>query len=136
MNSDADAYADANKWDWGCISSDEDLIKNVAWSPDGNRIAFTYGHHATLASDLSTITSDANWQTYIYDLAEDKPTQMTSTGSINSCPSWTPDGEKILFNSNRDGNIEIYIMNADGSSQTRMFERDGNQFCPVWQPRP
>ena len=35
-------------------------------------------------------------------------------------PSWSPDGNKITFYSNRDGNSEIYVMNADGTGQTRL----------------
>lgn len=38
----------------------------------------------------------------------------------NSGPVVSPDGSKILFRSNRDGNEEIYVMNADGSNQTRL----------------
>ena len=35
-------------------------------------------------------------------------------------PAWSPDGSKIAFESGRDGNLEIYVMNADGSGQTRL----------------
>ena len=35
-------------------------------------------------------------------------------------PVWSRDGTKIAFTSERDGNAEIYIMNADGTQQTRL----------------
>ncbi len=33
---------------------------------------------------------------------------------------WSPDGSRIAFASNRDGNVEIYVMNADGGGQRRI----------------
>ena len=35
---------------------------------------------------------------------------------------WSPDGEKISFMTNRDGNYEIYVMNADGSGQLNVSQ--------------
>ena len=35
-------------------------------------------------------------------------------------PSWSPDGNKIAFYSTKDGNGEIYVMNADGSGRERL----------------
>jgi len=46
----------------------------------------------------------------------------------NGMPSWSPDGSKIAFVSNRDGNMDIYTMNADGSS-VRQLTR--NPFAAV-----
>jgi hypothetical protein len=40
--------------------------------------------------------------------------QLTYTES--SYPSWSPDGTKIVFHSNRNGNADIYTMNIDGSN--------------------
>ena len=41
--------------------------------------------------------------------------------SSDNCPT-TPNPEKIAFTSNRDGNNEIYVMNADGTNQTRLTD--------------
>ena len=46
----------------------------------------------------------------------------------DSGPAWSPDGKKIVFTSNRDGNSEIYVMNADGSGQTNLT-RNGADDC-------
>jgi TolB protein len=37
--------------------------------------------------------------------------------------AWSPLGDKIAFVSRRDGNLEIYVMNADGSGQPRLTQR-------------
>jgi tricorn protease-like protein len=41
---------------------------------------------------------------------------------------------KIAFNSNRDGNEEIYVMNADGTGQTRLTNDAASDFLPAWSP--
>jgi dipeptidyl aminopeptidase/acylaminoacyl peptidase len=42
--------------------------------------------------------------------------------------------EKIAFASNRDGNTEIYVMNADGSNQVNLTNNAGNDFNPAFSP--
>jgi TolB protein len=44
------------------------------------------------------------------------------------------DGARILFVSERDGNPEIYVMNADGSSQTRITDHPADDRDPSWAP--
>ena len=41
---------------------------------------------------------------------------------------------KIVFRSNRDGNWEIYVMNADGSGQKRLPNIAGSDWLPSWSP--
>ena len=48
--------------------------------------------------------------------------------------AWSPDGSKIVFDSNRDGNDEIYVMNADGSGQTNLTNNPARDFLPCWGP--
>jgi Tol biopolymer transport system component len=42
--------------------------------------------------------------------------------------------QPIVFTSDRDGNDEIYVMNADGSNQTRLTNNTANDWGPVWSP--
>ena len=55
--------------------------------------------------------------------------RQTMTG-----PAWSPDGRQIAFVSDRDGNWEIYVMNADGSSQTNLTNDLPDDTGPVWSP--
>src|SRR5687767_3392148 len=40
----------------------------------------------------------------------------------------------IAFQSNRDGNNEIYVMNGDGSGLTNLTDNPADDFGPVWSP--
>jgi TolB protein len=49
--------------------------------------------------------------------------------------SWSPDGRRIVFASTRDGNGEIYVMNADGSGQRIVEARPStHEWSPEWSP--
>jgi Tol biopolymer transport system component len=61
--------------------------------------------------------------------------RLTNNNASDGSPSWSPDSEKIVFSSNRDGNSEIYVMNADdGSEQTRLTEESQADGSPRWSP--
>src|SRR5262249_56484687 len=50
-------------------------------------------------------------------------------------PDWSPDGRKIAFTSNREGNPEIYVMNADGSDPVRLtFSNGASSNSAHWSP--
>ncbi len=60
--------------------------------------------------------------------------RLTSDPAHDDLPAWSPDGSRIAFVSNRDGNLEIYVMNADGSNQTRLTVTSGADYSPTWSP--
>src|SRR5688572_22394463 len=49
-------------------------------------------------------------------------------------PAWSPDGARIAFYSERDGNAEIYVMKADGSGVTRLTNTSADEGYPAWSP--
>jgi hypothetical protein len=49
-------------------------------------------------------------------------------------PAWSPDATRIAFASRRDGNFEIYSMNADGSELTRLTDDPAEDVEPAWSP--
>jgi Tol biopolymer transport system component len=57
-----------------------------------------------------------------------------STPGDVQTPAWSPDGRKLAFVSRRDGNSEIYVMNADGSGLRNVTRTRSNDLDPVWSP--
>ena len=52
----------------------------------------------------------------------------------NDAPSFSPDGTRIAFTSFRDGNGEIYVMNADGSAERRLTRNAAHDDHAAWSP--
>ena len=68
-------------------------------------------------------------------------TRLTNNAGANYQPAWSPDGSKIAFISTRDGggpsgfNTGLYLMNADGTNQTRVtFDDETLEGFPAWSP--
>ena len=82
-----------------------------AWSPDGRRIAFEYNPSPT---GLRPGASDI----YVMNAERGRTTvrRLTSVLGFDGDPAWSPDGRKIVFESTRSGNADIWVMNADGTN--------------------
>ena len=57
-----------------------------------------------------------------------------STPGDVQTPAWAPDGRKLAFVSERDGDAEIYVMKADGSAQENLTRQPANDSHPSWSP--
>jgi Tol biopolymer transport system component len=60
--------------------------------------------------------------------------QLTTTAASNLRPAWSPDGQRVVFQSNRDGPYHIYLMNADGSNVQQLSSGDQDDRHPAWSP--
>jgi Ca2+-binding RTX toxin-like protein len=60
-------------------------------------------------------------------------TRLTNNPFTDAYPTFSPDGKKIAFTSNRDGgNYEVYVMDADGQNQTNISNKNNADFEPDW----
>ncbi|MEO0563640.1 MAG: PKD domain-containing protein, partial [Chloroflexota bacterium] len=57
-----------------------------------------------------------------------------TTPLAGNFPRWSPDSSRILFTSEQDGNSEVYVINADGSGQTRLTTSDTEDTQADWSP--
>jgi Tol biopolymer transport system component len=106
------------------------------WSPDGTKLAFVSARNGGGRKEIYVINVDG---TGLVQLTTN--VQLTSDGqgavySQDIDPSWSPDGLSIAFASNRDGisNLELYVMNSDGSNQRRLTNVTNDDRYPTWSP--
>lgn len=103
-----------------------EINSSISWSPDGKKILYSkenspnkYGSHFN--------------DVYVYDVDNKKEERLTH-GLRAKDPAWSPDGGKIVFVTNGDGNNNIGVMNVDGSNVRYLTDKqDGTQFYnPRW----
>lgn len=102
-----------------------------AWSPDGSKIAFTSSRDSYYDSGDRKVTV---LNIYVLDTGTLQQVQLTDTQEWDSLPSWSPDGERIAFQSSRGGNNEIYGMASDGSGQANLTRNAASDVNPAWSP--
>ena len=94
-------------------------------SPDGTRVLYT--RLASLGAE--------EFQIRVMDADGTNDRAITAVNnSRDHLPAWSPDGTQILFTTDRDGNEEIYRMNADGSNQINVSRSDSIDHTPSWSP--
>ena len=70
-------------------------------------------------------------RTALRDYNQQETNHLASDGG----PAWSPDGKYMAFDSNRGrGTTTIYLMNADGSKQTKLTSDPPVDFSPAWSP--
>ena len=60
--------------------------------------------------------------------------RLTGGRAVDYFPSWSPDGSRLVFVSNRDGDDELYVMRADGSQLRQLTHNKAVDTTPAWSP--
>ncbi|MBA4384488.1 MAG: hypothetical protein C0410_07105 [Anaerolinea sp.] len=106
-------------------TSNEGRLGNVtepAFSFDGSMLAYTH-----------EFGGKTNIFTAVYTDRGRTSTQLTDTG-MDYSPCWSSDNKWVLFTSERDGDAEIYIMDATGGNLTNLSQLPSTDKEPSWQP--
>ena len=116
------------------LTNNSDGDWDPSWSPDGKRIVFCSERDGHPDRVPGWFTSEI----YVMDADGSNQQNLTNDPSDDRSPSWSPDGKRIVFQSdrdnNRDHNIEIYVMDADGSNQQRLTNNLTEDEYPAWSP--
>lgn len=94
-----------------------------AWSPDGTQLIFSS-------------SMQSNPELYVSDINGGRPKRLTISNGANMSPSWNPKtGATIAFVSDRGGTPQLYLMNSDGTSVTKLdLPGKGYVIDPAWSP--
>lgn len=76
---------------------------------------------------------DGDADIYLMDLDGGNLTQITSSSAHDLYPSWSPDGKRIVYQTN-DGDQEITIIDISSKKVTMVTGNDCNDWAPVWSP--
>jgi hypothetical protein len=106
------------------INTAED--RQPAWSPTDDVIMF--------ASDID---GPGELEIYRMDREGSELKRLTYSINTNDSPAWNADGTQVVFTSTRNGDRDLYTMNADGTNDRAVIVRDAEgaaDFNPAWSP--
>jgi TolB protein len=108
-------FIDAN----GIEQSFETLGDQPSWSPDAQWVVVKLCRPECGLWIINRDNTDAR--------------QLTGEGS-DGLPAWSPDGLKIAFSRNVADNVDIFVIDVDGTNLQRLTTAPGNDSVPAWTP--
>ena len=109
------------------LTSDDDV--NPVWSPDGDAIAFVRNVDGNRDIYLLLPEDDDDWRGPV------KAQPLIASPAADHSPDWAPDGDTLVYVSERDGNAEIYTLESDeGDPPQRLTTNEAEDSQPVWSP--
>jgi Tol biopolymer transport system component len=114
------------------ILSEPMLIMNLVSSPDGEKLAF-WGCPGSIAFDC--IPPEEDLDVWVVNWDGSGLTNLTENSAQSDMhPDWSPDSLQIVFDSDRSGTPQIYIMDADGGNLRALTNDSLQNTQPRWSP--
>ena len=120
------------------LTEDSYEDKDPAWSPDGRFIAFSSDRPFSNNKNADSTFFDSSgffygkYNLFLFDLQTNKITPLTHGEGNNISPTWSPDGKKICFVSNRNGINNLYVKDLDSLFAFPITDILSGCFSPSW----
>ena len=99
------------------------------WTPDGRHLVFDSDRVTSGCSDQA-----CNVEIFVMAADGDDVRRVTRSRGYDGAPAVSPDGETIVFESDRDGNPELYTRRLEGGKVTRLTDNGDFDFGPECSP--
>lgn len=105
-----------------------------AWNPAGTRLALASdrGH----GYDIYSVDPNCGDELEGDVACSNIGLPLMQDSALDFWPSWSPDGHWLVFYSNRNDNLDLYLIKSDGTQLTRLTTNPGADFNPAWKPVP
>lgn len=116
----------------------EEKKKDLPLEPE-RKVEFTTREGTWISLDVSpdgkTIVFELLGDLYTLPIGGGEATRITSGMAFDSQPSYSPDGSRIAFLSDRDGGENVWLANADGTEPKQLSKDKQSEFAsPTWMP--
>ena len=109
-----------------------------AWSPDGSKLAFVSaqdrGGRLGITLNVGPLEPYLNGKFGDIFLAPALGGAAFKLVEDGYYPTWSPDGRRIAFMSNREGQVNLWTVAASGGSPVRLTRDEGIDYQPAWSP--
>ena len=108
------------------LNAQDGYVNSPAWSPQGDRVAYSY--------------TDEEGYSHLFVLdatdPDAEPEQVTFGEVVDDNPRWSPDGQRLVFASIRDGDYDwrLFVLDLAAGDVTNVGSTDGHSVFPDWAP--